>query len=530
MDQQGYIKNRLIGFNIRQIQDIIDYSDYLNLDAAILFLDFKKAFDTVEHSFLFLTLTKFGFNNSFITWIKTLYNNSSTCILNNGWKSDNLNPERGIRQGCPISSLLFIIIAEILAINIRNNINLKGINVQTPYGNKSIKLTQLADDTTLFLASKAEVKIALNIIEQFGKFSGLKLNRNKTEGMWIGALKQCKDIIEGINWSNKPIKALGVYFSNNKEECELLNWSSKIETCEKLLRNWSKRNLSLFGKIKIIKTLILPKFVYLAQTLVVPKDILKKINTLIYTFLWGGKREKIKRTTLIGNKLEGGIEMPDPNTFFKSLKIKWVKTLINNEKANWKILPEYFMKSFGDKFLIFYMNIDNIKKLPNLNALSPFYEDLVQCWIEVSQESGSKLETFESIRKQVIWGNKNLTINNKCLVFKNWIKSNIIFINDILNENGEIHEQFILTKLADKSNWISEISKLKSCVPNKWKYILNTETSIKSKVKTDFHLVICLPQGKLINLQDTTNRQLYSKLLKVKFSKPYIHTYTDRHF
>ena len=312
--------------------------------------------------------------------------------------------------------------------------------------------------------------------------------------MWIGALKQCKDTIEGINWSNKPVKALGVYFSINKKECELLNWNSKIETCERLIRNWSKRNLSFFGKIKIIKTLILPKFVYLAQTLVVLKDILKKKNTLIYTFLWGGKREKIKRTTLIGNKLDGGIEMPDPNTFFKSLKIKWVKTLINKEKANWKILPEYFMKSFGDNFLIFYMNIDNLKKLPNLNTLSPFYEDLIQCWIEVSHKNS--IETFEYIRKQVIWGNKNLTINNKCLVYTTWIKSNIIFINDILNEHGEIDQQLILTKLANKSNWIAELSKIKSCFPNKWKGILKTENSIKTKVKTNFHILLRLPQGK----------------------------------
>ena len=73
MDQQGYLKNRYIGYNIRQIQDIIDYADHLNIDGAILFLDFRKAFDTVNWDFLFLVLKHFGFNDSFVNWIKTIY-------------------------------------------------------------------------------------------------------------------------------------------------------------------------------------------------------------------------------------------------------------------------------------------------------------------------------------------------------------------------------------------------------------------------------------------------------------------------
>ena len=95
----------------------------------------------------------------------------------------------------------------------------------------------------------------------------------------------------------------------------LINRRAKLELCEKLIKNWSKRNLTFFGKIKIIKSLIMPKFVYLAQSLIVPADILKEINSLIFTFLWSGKREKIKRTTVIGLKTEGGLDMCDLNTF-----------------------------------------------------------------------------------------------------------------------------------------------------------------------------------------------------------------------
>ena len=143
-----------------------------NIDAAILCLDFRKAFDTVELQFLILVLEKFGFNNSFINWIKSIYHNISTSIQNNGWLSDSFHPQRGLRQGCPISSLLFIIVAEIMATNIRNNNELKGISIKTNDITKTIKLSQLADDTTLFLSSKNEIKLALNIVEDFGKHSG----------------------------------------------------------------------------------------------------------------------------------------------------------------------------------------------------------------------------------------------------------------------------------------------------------------------------------------------------------------------
>ena len=120
-DQQGYIKGRFIGYNIRQIQDILEYAEVQQIDGAMLFLDFRKAYDTVERNFLFKTLEYFGFKNNFIQWIKTLYSNNNTFVINNGWISKPFKPQRGIRQGCPISSLLFIMVAEILAIKIRQN-------------------------------------------------------------------------------------------------------------------------------------------------------------------------------------------------------------------------------------------------------------------------------------------------------------------------------------------------------------------------------------------------------------------------
>ena len=101
----------------------------------MLFLDFKKAFDTIEWNFMNKTLSKFGFHNNIKRWINTLYNQITSCVLNNGWKTEIFSPQRGIRQGCPCSALIYIVTAEILAINLRNQI--KGINI--PNTSKSMK-------------------------------------------------------------------------------------------------------------------------------------------------------------------------------------------------------------------------------------------------------------------------------------------------------------------------------------------------------------------------------------------------------
>ena len=146
-DQNGYIKNRFIGYNIRLIQDIIDYSEKFQIDSCILYLDFTKAFDTIEWNFMIEAIKNFGFGESFINWIKVLYTNITACVKNNDWLTESYSLSRGIRQGCPLSCLTFVLAVEILAIKLRSNINVKGIKINR----RSVKIAQLADDTTLFL-------------------------------------------------------------------------------------------------------------------------------------------------------------------------------------------------------------------------------------------------------------------------------------------------------------------------------------------------------------------------------------------
>ena len=136
----------------------------------------------METNFVTAALKKFNFGDSFIQWVKTLYNGVMSCVSNNGHFSEYFNITRGVRQGCPISALLFIIAGELMATNIRNNVKIKGIRVR----NREIKLCQLADDTTLFVTGKKSIDESIKEITRFGIVSGLQLNMDKTEGIKLG--------------------------------------------------------------------------------------------------------------------------------------------------------------------------------------------------------------------------------------------------------------------------------------------------------------------------------------------------------
>ena len=105
-EQTGYIKKRFIGTNIRAILDVCENIEANNSAGILLLLDFEKAFDSVEWTFLFSTLKKFNFGKEFIQWIKILYTGPKAIIKNNGYLSNKINIKRGIRQGCPVPYFL----------------------------------------------------------------------------------------------------------------------------------------------------------------------------------------------------------------------------------------------------------------------------------------------------------------------------------------------------------------------------------------------------------------------------------------
>ena len=147
---------------------------------------FQKAFDTLEWNILEKTLSFYNFGDSLITWIKLLYTDISSSIQNNGWSSEFFQLNRGVRQGCPLSLYLFILCVEILGNAIRNCDQIKGICVL----DSECKISQYADDTTLILdGSEKSMQKSFSLLDSFASISGLRINYEKTEALWIGAMR-----------------------------------------------------------------------------------------------------------------------------------------------------------------------------------------------------------------------------------------------------------------------------------------------------------------------------------------------------
>ena len=182
--------------------------------------------------------------------------------INSGMTSNYFTLERGVRQGDPLSPYLLIVIVETLAIAIRQNPAIKGIFI----GKEETKLLQYADDTTAVLADTNSAKTLCKLLDLFKNISGLKINCSKTEGLWIGSLKGSKDKPFGIKWPKVPIKALVVYFTYDQKLLKEHNFIKRLDSIKKLINIWSSRGLSIYGKVTIIKSFLIPNVVLLTYT------------------------------------------------------------------------------------------------------------------------------------------------------------------------------------------------------------------------------------------------------------------------
>jgi len=138
-NQNGFIKGRSTFDAVRTIDDLLELAKLTNTTGILMAIDFEKAFDSLDHTYLFKVLEKFNFGPYFLQWVKTFYTNISSCILNNGFTTDLFCVHRGVRQGDPLSPLLFILALEVLTCQIRQDNTIQGIMVK----NVEIKLTLL---------------------------------------------------------------------------------------------------------------------------------------------------------------------------------------------------------------------------------------------------------------------------------------------------------------------------------------------------------------------------------------------------
>ncbi|CAC5388981.1 unnamed protein product [Mytilus coruscus] len=175
--QSCCVAGRDIADTTASIRDIIDLIEQENFEGYLLKIDQQNAFDRVDHKYLFSVLEKFGFGDKFINWIKIFYTEIFSTVKCNGFLTKYVPLCNSIKQGCPMSAILYVLAAEPLGQALLKNNNIHGIKI--PFSVKESKYFAHADDTTLTVADKNSVTEAFKIFDLYSQASGAKINREK---------------------------------------------------------------------------------------------------------------------------------------------------------------------------------------------------------------------------------------------------------------------------------------------------------------------------------------------------------------
>ena len=325
-DQKCSVKGRSIHDGASLIRDLIEYVNRNNLPGLLVSLDQTKAYDRVEWDFLFKVLEKFNFGPNFIKMIKTCYSNILSAVKVNGFVSKNVDLSRGIRQGCPISTVLYILVAETLAEAVRADTKIKGKTLPDGFVSKWVGYS---DDGNATLSDFDSVKQLFKILYIYQRASGAKVNLLKTIGFLMGKLRYEKDIPLDIRWTNEKIKILGFFFGN--VDVSVNNWEPQIQKIQNILNIWSNRRLTLHGKVVAVNSLATSAIWYLSNVLELPGKYAKEIDKLIFYFIWNYRKHFISKEQIQLPKELGGLGVVNVRLKIKAQRIKFINRLLSFE-------------------------------------------------------------------------------------------------------------------------------------------------------------------------------------------------------
>lgn len=480
-DQSGYMKGRNIADNILDLLSVIKKCEEDQIPAILLSVDFKKAYDSLDWTALKEILRAFNFGEDFISMVMICYTDIRTAVINNNHWSAWFKPKSGLEQGCVLSCFLFILAIEILALKIRQNDSILGIQ----FNNKVKKLGQFVDDlwTVLRFDIDSFQELLFEFIE-FKDFTGLDINYDKTEILRLGSLRYSDAKFYStlpIKWSDGPIKILGVFVHSCFEELLSLNYDKLVVKVENIMKSWLSRQLTLIGKIQIVNSLITSQFTYQLQCLPdPPKYIIDKILQLIKFFIWDGRRAKISYKRLISSYKDGGLQLRDLELANKSLKLAKFKTLLLNQHfwteealGVFPISPELILKlNFSRKDVSKFMR-------------PSFFTDMCKEWADLNFTSP---DNCNDIFAQILWFNSFIKVDEKWHFSHKMYIAGVVKVIDLFNlDFGRFYSYQEFIELYENSdvNFL-EFHQIISAIPREWKRILLENQPSPPKLSLDF--------------------------------------------
>lgn len=342
MDQTGFIQNRCLFDNVRRLLNVIFSASQVAYPVIAVSLDAEKAFDRVEWLYLLSVLQKMNFGPKFINMVKMLYNHPTAVIQTNSEISTLFSLERGTRQGCPLSPLLFALAIEPLAIAIRSHDVIRGF---TTLQSRHV-ISLYADDIMLYLINvNSSIPALTTLLQDYGIISGYKINVNKSVSMPLNiAATQLPLRNFPFTWNMDKFTYLGLQISRDLSQLYNLNYVPLLKRVEGDLDRWKSLPISLIGRVNSIKMTILPKFLYLFQALppVLPKFFFKDLNRIISRFLWKGKVPRVKLNSLFMTFRNGGLKLPNFYLYYCAAQLRsiWIWRSECASPPAWRQLEE----------------------------------------------------------------------------------------------------------------------------------------------------------------------------------------------
>ena len=366
-ENQYCIEGRSIVDCNNKIRDVLYYSGKNNVTGAIINVDWEKAFDRVNWDFLLKIMNRMGFPKFVLTWIINLYTNIQSLCLVNGHLTDTFNVHKGVRQGCPLSMLFFVIFQNPLYVALEKAKNIKPLELP----GSSVMELGYADDTNVFTGDDYSFMEIFRLFNNFEKATNSKINLRKTKVYGFGRWKN------RIIWPVNNIKVeidhfftLGIFFSCSYDTALNLMWNHVYNKVKNRIPIISKRYFTLYQKASLINSLLTSKLWYVSHVYPLPLKFTMLINKEIFSFLWGSQTNPIKRDVLYNKRMSGGLGLL--NIYQKSKSIltsTTIKSFLHSDET--ELIRYYMSTKIGNVF-----NVSTIpQKVSRFNT--PYYENTI---------------------------------------------------------------------------------------------------------------------------------------------------------